>query len=148
MHLHKLHKHLFHLRVVVNGDYDGMYCNSNTMLTACSLCVCVCVCVMWLWCAIQQGEGGEREEVDSGQTADSAATRKKRWWQSGGEKKPQKFGWIMGVLVSHSVTAKSKTHYLLTVLNSLNFRLYKKIKKFFELKNEGYRDGIKRKETR
>lgn len=39
-----------------------------------------------------------RENVDSGQSA----VPRKRWqfWKRSGEKKPQKFGWVMGVLVS------------------------------------------------
>ena len=54
---------------------------------------------------LQSGEGDGGEETDGVGEGDSGATRKKRWWQSSGDKKPQKFGWIMGVLVSHCTTA-------------------------------------------
>ena len=51
----------------------------------------------------RDGDGGE--ETDGVGGGDSGATGKKRWWQSSGDKKPQKFGWIMGVLVGHYTTA-------------------------------------------
>ena len=54
---------------------------------------------------LQSGEGDGGEETDGVGEGDSGATGKKRWWQPSGDKKPQKFGWIMGVLVGHYTTA-------------------------------------------
>ena len=49
---------------------------------------------------MQYREGDSREESDGVEGGEQGSTgRKKRWWQSSGEKKPQKFGWITGVLV-------------------------------------------------
>ena len=48
----------------------------------------------------QLNEGGASEETDALSTSEPAQSTKKRWWKQSGEKKPQKFGWIMGVLVS------------------------------------------------
>lgn len=49
--------------------------------------------------SLQQVAGEVRESVDTEQSD----VPRKRWqfWKQSGEKKPQKFGWIMGVLVSH-----------------------------------------------
>lgn len=49
--------------------------------------------------SLQQEAGEVRENVDTEQSA----VPRKRWqfWKQSGEKKPQKFGWVMGVLVSH-----------------------------------------------
>ena len=48
--------------------------------------------------SLQPGESETRVEVDS----EHSAVPHKKWqfWKQSGEKKPQKFGWIMGVLVS------------------------------------------------
>ena len=58
-----------------------------------------CMCVV-----LQSGEGEVREETDGGEGSEAGPPRKKRWWQTSGDKKPQKFGWIMGVLVSQRAT--------------------------------------------
>ena len=57
----------------------------------------VCVSVEMVFC-VQSGVGEEKEEVDS----DHSSAAPHKWWQfwkQSGEKKPNKFGWITGVLV-------------------------------------------------
>ena len=55
------------------------------------------VSVEMVFC-VQSGVGEEREEVDG----DHSSAAPHKWWQfwkQSGEKKPNKFGWITGVLV-------------------------------------------------
>ena len=72
------------------------------------LCHVVIECsVFVLYMCLQLSEGEVREEPDSQLTSDPAPPTKKRWWKQSGGKMPQKFGWIMGVLVSTLVQLQS-----------------------------------------
>ena len=80
-----------------------MYVHTSTR----SYGICITSCTLYIHFLsrllppplLQSGESRVREETD-GHTPAPAPHKKWQFWKSSGEKKPKKFGWITGVLVS------------------------------------------------